>query len=534
MTFLDQDESPTQAGGKQDETGAQPATGTVPPPPSPAQQSKPSSPAMPAISAPLVFPSFDDDGKGPATTSVQPLAPTTTFSFGDFPSTEPDPEPQPRKSGTNRSNKNAKKSKSKKHRPHAAPHKTATQPVKLTIDPLTQPLSEVPSASARDADGETTVTMAPVADASTQTMFPPVEPGKPEHPARTASGTKWKSAPGGGASPVITPPSVPVKDEADEEDGDAAEHAKKAPKEKKSHAKLIAIIVVAVLVVGAGVGGFLWWNATKSRKAQEAALSSCQSASESYDAAIASLKKTISSNEALGTTAASKVSDPAVITTLQKALKDGTSLTEAAAPRACTAQLSTAMLQQTANDFTTAQSKAADVQQQISNAATALTDSMKEENVKVLQDALNSAIDDAQETYDTTAGQVADETTRETLLSAIADAKKVAAKSDLTQKDVDKSTAALDTAVADVKASETQKANDDAEAAYQQQLAEQQAQQQAQQQQQNSTYGYDTGTTGSAGTDDGTGTTDSSNSYDTTGNTGTGTDASIDTSGTGY
>lgn len=230
------------------------------------------------------------------------------------------------------------------------------------------------------------------------------------------------------ASTAFIPESLPMPDDLSDMENDEHDPLKLVPvPPKKSHRKTIIItvaIVAIVALVAAGVGFGVWQRrqydqGLERNEQHRTALSMCKKSSRAYEKAVKEYKAALKNAKSLQNVKSDQVSDAKTLTTLQSAVKDAQNLTSVGE---CSADLSNAELRQ--------RSKAMDKQlptlqsqsKTLNDSATAVTNSQKakerQDNVDALK-KLEAAINNAQSLLDNSLYQVADDSTRVTLQSAV-------------------------------------------------------------------------------------------------------------------
>ena len=230
------------------------------------------------------------------------------------------------------------------------------------------------------------------------------------------------------ASTTFIPESLPMPDDLSDMENDEHDPLKLVPvPPKKSHRKTIIItvaIVAIVALVAAGVGFGVWQRrqydqGLERNEQHRTALSMCKKSSRAYEKAVKEYKAALKNAKSLQNVKSDQVSDAKTLTTLQSAVKDAQNLTSVGE---CSADLSNAELRQ--------RSKAMDKQlptlqsqsKTLNDSATAVTNSQKakerQDNVDALK-KLEAAINNAQSLLDNSLYQVADDSTRVTLQSAV-------------------------------------------------------------------------------------------------------------------
>lgn len=231
------------------------------------------------------------------------------------------------------------------------------------------------------------------------------------------------------ASTAFIPESLPMPDDLSDMENDEHDPLRLVPvPPKKSHRKTIIIITVAIVavvaLVAAGVGFGVWQRQQYDRglernEQHRTALSMCKKSSKAYEKAVKEYKAALKNAKSLQNVKSDQVSDAKTLTTLQSAVKDAQNLT---AVGECSADLSNAELRQRSKvmnkQLPTLQSQS----KTLNDSATAVTNSQKAKETQDNADALKkleAAINNAQSLLDNSLYQVADDSTRVTLQSAI-------------------------------------------------------------------------------------------------------------------
>lgn len=238
--------------------------------------------------------------------------------------------------------------------------------------------------------------------------------------------------------------------------------------EKSGKRRTIIIAAVAAVVVFAGVGGYAY--------ASNAAYDSYASRVESAKEADSKLAKKIAEAQSLvKATKESDVLDKAVLDSLSKSLKVGESRkgvptsSHAAKWNLWSVSKANASI---SNDMT----EANDSINAIGKAMRGVEASKTAKQVKDAKDALGKTITDAENLYKDSEGQVSDDKTRESLKTAIDNAKKTSGDKKADVKSLTASNDALSKAVKSVNDSKNAKAQADAQKQAQEQAQQAQAQ----------------------------------------------------------
>lgn len=292
------------------------------------------------------------------------------------------------------------------------------------------------------------------------------------------------------ASTTFIPESLPMPDDLSDMENDEHDPLKLVPvPPKKSHRKTIIItvaIVAVVALVAAGVGFGVWQRqqydqGLERNEQHRTALSMCKKSSKAYEKAVKEHKSALKNAKALQNVKSDQVSDAKTLTALQSAVKDAQNLTTV---EECSADLSNAELRQRSKDMNEQLPTLRSQSKTLNESATAVTNSQKAKEKQDNADALKkleTAINNAQSLLDNSLYQVADNSTRVTLQSAIDHALELFNGNSTDTNAINQSITDLQTASDDVNASMNALA------------AQNQQQQQQRQQQQNNTgnsYNY--------------------------------------------
>lgn len=196
---------------------------------------------------------------------------------------------------------------------------------------------------------------------------------------------------------------------------------------KKSHRKTIIItvaIVAIVALVAAGVGFGVWQRqqydqGLERNEQHRTALSMCKKSSKAYEKAVKEYKEALKNAKSLQNVKSDQVSDAKTLTTLQSAVKDAQNLTTVGE---CSVDLSNAELRQRSKAMNELLPTLQSQSKNLNDSATAVTNSQKAKEKQDNADALKkleTAINNAQSLLDNSLYQVADDSTRVTLQSAI-------------------------------------------------------------------------------------------------------------------
>lgn len=231
------------------------------------------------------------------------------------------------------------------------------------------------------------------------------------------------------ASTTFIPESLPMPDDLSDMENDEHDPLRLVPvPPKKSHRKTIIIITVAIVavvaLVAAGVGFGVWQRQQYDRglernEQHRTALSMCKKSSKAYEKAVKEYKAALKNAKSLQNVKSDQVSDAKTLTALQSAVKDAQNLT---AVGECSADLSNAELRQRSKAMNEQLPTLQSQSKTLNDSATAVTNSQKAKEKQDNADALKkleTAINNAQSLLDNSLYQVADDSTRVTLQSAI-------------------------------------------------------------------------------------------------------------------
>lgn len=230
------------------------------------------------------------------------------------------------------------------------------------------------------------------------------------------------------ASTTFIPESLPMPDDLSDMENDGHDPLKLVPvPPKKSHRKTIIItvaIVAIVALVAAGVGFGVWQRqqydqGLERNEQHRTALSMCKKSSKAYEKAVKEHKSALKNAKALQNVKSDQVLDAKTLTALQSAVKDAQNLT---AVGECSADLSNAELRQRSKAMNEQLPTLQSHSKTLNDSATAVTNSQKAKEKQDNADALKkleAAINNAQSLLDNSLYQVADDSTRVTLQSAI-------------------------------------------------------------------------------------------------------------------
>lgn len=230
------------------------------------------------------------------------------------------------------------------------------------------------------------------------------------------------------ASTAFIPESMPMPDDLSDMENDEHDPLKLVPvPPKKSHRKTIIItvaIVAIVALVATGVGFGVWQRqqydqGLERNEQHRTALSMCKKSSKAYEKAVKEYKAALKNAKSLQNVKSDQVSDAKTLTTLQSAVKDAQNLTTVGE---CSADLSNAELRQRSKAMNKQLPTLQSQSKTLNDSATAVTNSQKAKEKQDNADALKkleAAVNNAQSLLDNSLYQVADDSTRVTLQSAI-------------------------------------------------------------------------------------------------------------------
>lgn len=230
------------------------------------------------------------------------------------------------------------------------------------------------------------------------------------------------------ASTTFMPESLPMPDDLSDMENDEHDPLKLVPvPPKKSHRKTIIItvaIVAVVALVAAGVGFGVWQRqqydqGLERNEQHRTALDMCKKSSRAYEEAVKEYKAALKNAKSLQNVKSDQVSDAKTLTMLQSAVKDAQNLTTVGE---CSADLSNAELRQRSKAMNKQLPTLQSQSKTLNDSATAVTNSQKAKEKQDNADALKkleAAINNAQSLLDNSLYQVADDSTRVTLQSAI-------------------------------------------------------------------------------------------------------------------
>ncbi|KAA8815118.1 hypothetical protein EMB92_10630 [Bifidobacterium callitrichos] len=207
--------------------------------------------------------------------------------------------------------------------------------------------------------------------------------------------------------------------------------------------KPIIIGVVVAALVAAAVGGVFAFQRHQSQTALDTALSNCEAAASDVSKANDSLAEALKKADEASKLTVDQVSDATTISKLKTAVSDASSAGKAVA---CDASLSTAELTSRTEENSKLASTLNGHIKTVDSALKAVTDSQDDKNdadVKTAKDNLQKAVTDAQTLMTNSEGAVADDSTRQTLQSAIDAANKLIGDSDPKLEDLQNALKAL-------------------------------------------------------------------------------------------
>lgn len=221
-----------------------------------------------------------------------------------------------------------------------------------------------------------------------------------------------------GETPAAIPPVAAAGDESVNENAHGSENSE-TPARKRSFKPVAVSITIVVLVAAVAVGGVLLWRNRENNAEHSAALSTCTSASETYNTARDALDQALADAKDEQAITADQVADAATVSSLSDAIDEANGIGEAAA---CSTSLSAVDLQHNAKTNQDLAQQLTDSVGKVTDAAKAVADSRdaKTETDKTnARNALQTAVNDAQTLLDNSLWAVADNTTRVTLEEAI-------------------------------------------------------------------------------------------------------------------
>ena len=221
-----------------------------------------------------------------------------------------------------------------------------------------------------------------------------------------------------GETPAAIPPVAAAGDESVNKNAHGSENSE-TPARKRSFKPVAVSITIVVLVAAVAVGGVLLWRNRENDAEHSAALSTCTSASETYNTARDALDQALADAKDEQAITADQVADAATVSSLSDAIDEANGIGEAAA---CGTSLSSVDLQHNAKTNQKLAQQLTDSAGKVTDAAKAVADSRdaKTEADKTnARNALQTAVNDAQTLLDNSLWAVADNATRVTLEEAI-------------------------------------------------------------------------------------------------------------------
>lgn len=221
-----------------------------------------------------------------------------------------------------------------------------------------------------------------------------------------------------GETPAAIPPVAAAGDESVDENAHGSENSE-TPARKRLFKPVAISITIVILVAAVAVGGVLLWRNRENDAEHSAALSTCTSASETYNTARDALDQALADAKDEQAITADQVADAATVSSLSDAIDEANGIGEAAA---CGTSLSSVDLQHNAKTNQKLAQQLTDSAGKVTDAAKAVADSRdaKAEADKAnARNALRTAVNDAQTLLDNSLWAVADNTTRVTLEEAI-------------------------------------------------------------------------------------------------------------------
>ena len=195
-----------------------------------------------------------------------------------------------------------------------------------------------------------------------------------------------------------------------------------APKEPSADKRKIIAIVAAIAAVAVAIAGVIVVRNRINSKEQRAAVVVCEKAKSKYSKANEKLQNAIEQATSLQGTAANQVADAATIDQLTQAVTKAQNLKTVGG---CSVLLSETTLRAHARSMSKQISNIKEQTKAVSAAATAVAASKRALEVNKTTAALQKTIADAKTLLDGSAGQVADESTRDALAKAIDAAQKL-------------------------------------------------------------------------------------------------------------
>lgn len=195
-----------------------------------------------------------------------------------------------------------------------------------------------------------------------------------------------------------------------------------APKEPSADKRKIIAIVAAIAAVAVAIAGVIVVRNRINSKEQRAAVVVCEKAKSKYSKANEKLQNAIEQATSLQGTAANQVADAATIDQLTQAVTKAQNLKTVGG---CSVLLSETTLRAHARSMSKQISNIKEQTKAVTAAATAVYASKRALEVNKTTAALQKTIADAKTLLDGSAGQVADESTRDALAKAIDAAQKL-------------------------------------------------------------------------------------------------------------
>ena len=195
-----------------------------------------------------------------------------------------------------------------------------------------------------------------------------------------------------------------------------------APKEPSADKRKIIAIVAAIAAVAVAVAGVIVVRNRINSKEQRAAVAVCEKVKSKYSKANEKLQNAIEQATSLQGTAANQVADAATIDQLTQAVTKAQNLKTVGG---CSVLLSETTLRAHARSMSKQISNIKEQTKAVTAAATAVAASKRALEVNKTTAALQKTIADAKTLLDGSAGQVADESTRDALAKAIDAAQKL-------------------------------------------------------------------------------------------------------------
>lgn len=195
-----------------------------------------------------------------------------------------------------------------------------------------------------------------------------------------------------------------------------------APKEPSADKWKIIAIVAAIAAVAVAIAGVIVVRNRINSKEQRAAVVVCEKAKSKYSKANEKLQNAIEQATSLQGTAANQVADAATIDQLTQAVTKAQNLKTVGG---CSVLLSETTLRAHARSMSKQISNIKEQTKAVTAAATAVAASKRALEVNKTTAALQKTIADAKTLLDGSAGQVADESTRDALAKAIDAAQKL-------------------------------------------------------------------------------------------------------------